>query len=156
MLPSGAHVRLKRLTLNGKIYGRDLTRTWSVLSPDADVQMRYTSTETGRIASVLHTCYDEFAADDVVPVGRLFTGIALRIVREDGSDAPVGEIGRLLVRSDRHALGDVGEGNGTRRFDDGAPLFDTQDLASLDEQGRLRIFGRSGDVVKMNGYIAST
>ncbi|MFT3726503.1 MAG: long-chain fatty acid--CoA ligase [Terricaulis sp.] len=82
--------------------------------------------------------------------GRLQFGIELKVVDDDGSDAPRdGETsGALMVRGpwvvQRYFRGatDVADANG---------WFDTGDIATLDEHGFMRITDRKKDVIKSGG-----
>jgi cyclohexanecarboxylate-CoA ligase len=81
--------------------------------------------------------------------GRALEGVAVRVVRADGSSAPVGETGALKVRGAQMALGYY-------KRPDMAPFdaegwFDTGDLAYMDEEGYIRINGRLKDIIIRGG-----
>jgi cyclohexanecarboxylate-CoA ligase len=81
--------------------------------------------------------------------GRPLEGVAVRVVRSDGSAAPVGETGLLKVRGAQMCLGYY------KRADmepyDAEGWFDTGDLAYMDEEGYIRINGRIKDVIIRGG-----
>lgn len=76
-------------------------------------------------------------------------GVELRVVDAQDQDVPVGETGRLLVRSCSNFGGYLkrAQWNGT----DAQGWFDTGDLAYLDATGYVRIAGRSKDVIIRGG-----
>lgn len=76
-------------------------------------------------------------------------GVELRVVDFDGAVLPAGQAGKLMVRSVSNFGGYLKRPhlNGT----DAEGWFDTGDLARLDEQGYVRITGRSKDVIIRGG-----
>ena len=81
--------------------------------------------------------------------GRALDGVAVKVVRADGSAAAVGETGALKVRGAQMALGYF------KRPDmepfDAEGWFDTGDLAYMDEEGYIRINGRLKDIIIRGG-----
>jgi cyclohexanecarboxylate-CoA ligase len=81
--------------------------------------------------------------------GRPIDGVAVKVVKPDGSPAPTGETGLLMVRGAQMALGYYKRPD-IEPFDaDG--WFDTGDLAYMDAEGYIRINGRIKDVVIRGG-----
>ncbi len=81
--------------------------------------------------------------------GRPLEGVEIRIVDFDGKPLPVGQTGRLLVRGAQMLLGYY------KRPDietfDAEGWFDTGDLAYADDEGYIRINGRTKDVLIRGG-----
>jgi cyclohexanecarboxylate-CoA ligase len=81
--------------------------------------------------------------------GRALDGVGIRIVDFDGKPMQVGETGRLLVRGAQMSLGYY------KRPDihtyDAEGWFDTGDLAYMDDEGYIRINGRTKDVLIRGG-----
>jgi cyclohexanecarboxylate-CoA ligase len=81
--------------------------------------------------------------------GRPLDGVAVKVTRFDGSPAPAGETGALKVRGAQMALGYY------KRPDmepfDAEGWFDTGDLAYMDEEGYIRINGRTKDIIIRGG-----
>ena len=76
-------------------------------------------------------------------------GAEVRVADAAGDDLPVGEPGRLLVRSCSNFGGYLRRPHLNATDDDG--WFDTGDLARLDDRGYIRITGRSKDVIIRGG-----
>ena len=76
-------------------------------------------------------------------------GVEVRVVDVDGAPLPTGSIGELLVRSCSNFGGYLKRPqlNAT----DPQGWFDTGDLARIDDQGYIRITGRSKDVIIRGG-----
>lgn len=76
-------------------------------------------------------------------------GVELKIVDFDGAVQPAGQAGKLMVRTVSNFGGYLKRPhlNGT----DAEGWFDTGDLARVDEQGYVRITGRSKDVIIRGG-----
>jgi cyclohexanecarboxylate-CoA ligase len=81
--------------------------------------------------------------------GRALEGVDVRVVDADGKTAALGETGRLLVRGAQMFIGYY------KRPDletfDAEGWFDTGDLAYMDDEGYVRISGRTKDVVIRGG-----
>jgi len=82
--------------------------------------------------------------------GRPLSGVEIKVVRTDGSVAPIGETGSLKVRGAQMCLGYY------KRPDmepfDAEGWFDTGDLAyRIDDEGYIRINGRSKDIIIRGG-----
>jgi benzoate-CoA ligase family protein len=92
---------------------------------------------------------------DVRPgwLGRVVPGYDARVVRDDGTDAPDGEVGALWVRGGSAALGYEGDAERTATvFRDG--WVATSDKV-LREDGVFRFEGRSDDMLKVGGIYVS-
>jgi acyl-CoA synthetase (AMP-forming)/AMP-acid ligase II/alkylation response protein AidB-like acyl-CoA dehydrogenase len=83
-------------------------------------------------------------------VGRPHPGVEIRIVGDDGSSVPEGEIGELTVRPPRMAAGYVGGETFDERLDADGYLR-TGDLARIDAEGFVWIESRVGDVINRGG-----
>jgi cyclohexanecarboxylate-CoA ligase len=81
--------------------------------------------------------------------GRPLEGVAVRVVRLDGGVAPLGETGLLMVRGAQMCLGYYKRPE-MEPFD-AEGWFDTGDLAYMDDDGYIRINGRTKDVVIRGG-----
>jgi cyclohexanecarboxylate-CoA ligase len=81
--------------------------------------------------------------------GRPVEGVAVKVVRMDGSPASVGERGLLKVRGAQMFLGYY------KREDmepfDAEGWFDTGDMAYMDDEGYIRIDGRIKDIIIRGG-----
>jgi amino acid adenylation domain-containing protein len=90
----------------------------------------------------------EIASDRTVPVpiGRAASGDRVWAVRDDGSEAGVGEEGELLVSGPTVSLGYWG------RPPLGDAPYRTGDIVRLDEAGQFVYVGRRDQMVKIRGY----
>jgi cyclohexanecarboxylate-CoA ligase len=81
--------------------------------------------------------------------GRPLDGVAVKVLRMDGSPAQVGERGLLKVRGAQMCLGYY------KRPDmepfDAEGWFDTGDMAYMDDEGYIRIDGRIKDIIIRGG-----
>ena len=85
-----------------------------------------------------------------VSVGKPVGDFQLRVVDEEGREAPAGRVGEILVRGSSVTPGYFeDEEENRRRFRDG--WFRTGDLGTLDAEGRLFITGRIKDLIIVNG-----
>jgi len=86
----------------------------------------------------------EFGDRKLGAVGRPYPDVELIVRRDDGSPAPVGERGEILVRSPFRM-----DGTGDGRFIDG--YLRTGDLGYLDSDGFLWVEGRVSDMINRGG-----
>lgn len=109
----------------------------------------YGMTETASTVTVLN---DEDHMDDTLldSVGKPVIGVALRIVREDGSECAAGETGEVVVRSCTTMRGYRRDPQRTAEvLEDG--WYYTRDLGFLDDRGYLHIRGRKDDMIISGG-----
>jgi cyclohexanecarboxylate-CoA ligase len=99
--------------------------------------------------AVTTTLLDDDPQRSVDTDGYPLPGTEVKIVDINGGDLPVGETGRLLVRSSSNFGGYLKRPQLNATDVDG--WFDTGDLARLDEHGYIRITGRSKDVIIRGG-----
>ena len=84
-------------------------------------------------------------------VGLPVPGVALRIATKDGSDAPQGGLGEVLVRGPHLMMGYLDDPAGTAAaFSDG--WLKTGDLGRLDAHGRLEVVERIKDLIIRSGH----
>ncbi len=83
-------------------------------------------------------------------VGRPHPGVAIKVVAEDGTAAPLDTVGELLVRPPRMASGYAGGDSLDDRLDPEGYVR-TGDFARIDGDGFVWIEGRIGDVINRGG-----
>ena len=81
--------------------------------------------------------------------GRVLEGVGVKVVDFDGQPLPAGRTGRLLVRGAQMFLGYYKRPD-IQTFD-AEGWFDTGDLAYMDDEGYIRINGRTKDVLIRGG-----
>ncbi|WPJ98662.1 fatty acid CoA ligase family protein [Pseudomonas putida] len=115
----------------------------------AEVQIAYGMTETSPVS--LQTG----AADDlerrVTSVGRTQPRLESKVVDAEGNNVPRGEIGELCTRGYSVMLGYWNNPKATAESIDAEGWMHTGDLAVMDEQGYVRIVGRSKDMIIRGG-----
>jgi long-chain acyl-CoA synthetase len=84
-------------------------------------------------------------------VGRALPGVELRLVRPDGTEAPVGEEGEIRVRSRSATSGYLTAGGEHNPVDPDGWLR-TGDLGKLDDDGYLYITGRLKNIIICGGF----
>ncbi len=107
------------------------------------VYSNYNATEAGMIA----TATPEDLRHDPRSAGQPVRGCQLRILGEDGTELPTGEVGQIAVLNstpfEGYTHGD------TKDHHDGYML--TGDLGRLDDEGRLQVEGRVDDMIISGG-----
>ncbi|MDF3926225.1 fatty acid CoA ligase family protein [Pseudomonas putida] len=115
----------------------------------AEVQIAYGMTETSPVS--LQTG----AADDlerrVTSVGRTQPRLESKVVDAEGNTVPRGEIGELCTRGYSVMLGYWNNPKATAESIDAEGWMHSGDLAVMDEQGYVRIVGRSKDMIIRGG-----
>ncbi len=84
-------------------------------------------------------------------IGRAVADVRLRIVNSDGNDLASSEVGELWINSPARMTGYLDEAEQTREVL-AAEWFKTGDLASIDDEGFVRIEGRLKDIILRGGY----
>ncbi|MGN1349550.1 MAG: AMP-binding protein, partial [Anaerovoracaceae bacterium] len=101
------------------------------------------------------TCGVLCPEDEVITVGSPVTNVTVAVLSEDGKTLPPGEKGELIVCGDRLFRGymNLPEKNKEVFFEyEGKRAFRTGDVACWTKDGRIRIFGRDDDMVKVRGH----
>lgn len=100
-------------------------------------------------AACTHSPHDT-EPDRLRRLGRPLPGVAVRIVAEDGTDRPKGEIGEILLSGPTLSHGYYRDDEMTRTaLRDG--WLRTGDRGSVDERGSIMFHGRLKDVLKVGG-----
>jgi long-chain acyl-CoA synthetase len=85
-------------------------------------------------------------------VGPPVWGVEQRVVDEQGTPVATGTVGELHVRGHGVMSGYFGRPDATRAVIDSAGWFATGDLASVDEDGFVKIVDRKKDLIIRNGH----
>ncbi|MDD2135704.1 fatty acid CoA ligase family protein [Pseudomonas kurunegalensis] len=115
----------------------------------AEVQIAYGMTETSPVS--LQTGPDDDLERRVTSVGRTQPRLENKVVDVHGNTVPRGEIGELCTRGYSVMLGYWNNPKATAESIDGEGWMHTGDLAVMDEQGYVRIVGRSKDMIIRGG-----
>ncbi|MGX9118482.1 AMP-binding protein [Mesorhizobium sp. BHbsci] len=152
--PADAFRSLRVARIGGeKVSWTDIALLRKTVSSTCLIQIGYSSTETTGSQWFLPQDWPEEGVS--VPVGWLLPGITFAIVDERGRPVQLGESGELLIRSPYVLLGHWENGAVVPAESDpddpDLRIFATGDLVQLDSHGLLRIVGRKGRQIKING-----
>ncbi|NQD95792.1 AMP-binding protein, partial [Pseudomonas sp. CrR25] len=114
-----------------------------------EVQIAYGMTETSPVS--LQTAADDELELRVTSVGRTQPQLESKIVDADGRILPRGETGELCTRGYSVMLGYWNNPQATAQAVDAGRWMHSGDLAVMDEQGYVRIVGRSKDMIIRGG-----
>jgi HIP---CoA ligase len=112
----------------------------------------YGLTETCGIVSMCR--YDDSLETVATTAGRVLPGLELKVLASDGSSAPAGAEGEILVRGYAIMKGYFGEEQETAATIDADGWLHTGDIGVLDSQGRVRITDRMKDMFIVGGFNA--
>lgn len=115
----------------------------------AEVQIAYGMTETSPVS--LQTGPDDELELRVTTVGRTQPHLETKIVDEHGRMVPRGQVGELCTRGYSVMLGYWNNPKATAEAIDRARWMHTGDLAVMDDNGYVRIVGRSKDMIIRGG-----
>jgi len=115
----------------------------------AEVQIAYGMTETSPVS--LQTGASDDLEHRVTSVGRTQPRLENKVIDADGNTLPRGEIGELCTRGYSVMLGYWNNPKATAESIDEEGWMHTGDLAVMDEQGYVRIVGRSKDMIIRGG-----
>ena len=116
---------------------------------EAAYSVRYSSTESGGVGTL--TAFDAPDEDALFTVGRPREGIDLAVRDEEGNELPLGEVGEVTLRSPAVMSEYWKDPDATAVAIRDGWLY-TQDLGFMDEDGRLRLAGRSKEMFIRGGY----
>jgi long-chain acyl-CoA synthetase len=123
--------------------------------PAAELQQGYGLTETSPILTTLDMEEHREALrtgkfDRLKSIGRPVFGVDLRIVDDDGREAPPGEAGEIVVRGPNVTAGYLNRPDEiARAFRNG--WFHTGDVARMDAEGYLYLLDRKKDMIITGG-----
>ncbi len=147
-----ASLRIVRIA-GERILWDDIAAVRAVAPSGCRVQVSYSSTET----TGSQWFPGQPAPEDGVgvPAGYLLPGIAYAVLGEDGRPVPPGGTGELVIRSEYVALGHWCDGDVVPLATDPehprCRILPTGDLVTVAPDGLVRIVGRKGRQLKING-----
>lgn len=136
----------------GEALSVENAKAWAAAAPNSRIDNQYGPTETTVVATGFHWLEREAVSypNCIVPIGKPFSGVTVRIVGEDGNDVAPGEAGELLVGGDQTVPGYWRDELLTReKFVDG--FYRTGDLVRSLPSGDLSFIGRVDDQLKVLG-----
>ena len=145
---------LRILRMGGeKVLWTDLGLARRAVKPSCFIQVSYLSTETTGTQWFVPR---EWREDGVsVPVGYLLPGISYAVVDENEKSVPCDEVGELVIKSKYVMLGYWEDGQLSPALsapdDSKSRIYRTGDLVVVDAHGLVRIVGRKGRQLKING-----
>jgi acyl-CoA synthetase (AMP-forming)/AMP-acid ligase II/alkylation response protein AidB-like acyl-CoA dehydrogenase len=153
--PVGEH-RIRMFTFTGAPMNQPLRQRLRAAFPGASMTLMFGLTECKRVA--IHDPDGDLLRPD--SVGRALPDTEILIVAEDGTPAPAGAVGEIVVRGPHVMQGywrapELTATRFRRHPDTGEVLLFTGDYGSLDEEGYLTFFGRRDDIYKQNGMRVS-
>ncbi len=114
-----------------------------------DIVIGYGQTECSPINSM--TAIDDSLEARVTTVGRPHTNWEMKILREDGEIADIGETGEVCARGYGVMIGYWGDEEKTRDAIDDDGWMHSGDLGEMDEHGYVKITGRIKDMIIRGG-----
>ena len=147
-LPERYAIKPRRFTSAGE-YLDPKVRQWFQERFGAAISDQYGLTEIGMILGNY-----PFMLEKPGSMGRPLPGFDVRLISEDGREAPRGETGIIAVRKNDYFLGKgywKQPEKWTSCFINGE-WFSTSDLAALDEDGYYFYKGRNDDVISSGGH----
>ncbi len=149
---------LKTVVFAGEVMPNRQLNMWRKALPDCLYSNLYGPTEI----TVDCTCYmvdREFADNDPLPIGYERHNMRVLILRDDGTEASVGETGELCVIGSQLALGYWNAPEETAKAFTANPLnkafyeelYHTGDLAYKEADGLIQYVGRKDSQIKLRG-----
>src|SRR3954469_17819528 len=115
----------------------------------AALATRYSCTEAG---IGLGTAFDDPEEDAIISVGRPHASVELALVDEHEQRVPAGAVGEVCLRSDAMMSGYWRDPDQTAAAFTADGFVKTGDLGWIDDDGRLRLVGRSKEMYVRGGY----
>jgi len=143
----GKRLSLRLILCGGAYVPEDLLRSARQRLPSTLTSVIWGMTEGIGCGSRPETPKERVVTTD----GQPFLGTELRILREDGSEAPAGKQGELVMRGPQRFLGYFNR----PELDDEVFLeggwFRTGDVATIDAEGYVKITGRQKEIIIRGG-----
>lgn len=146
---------LRTVLFAGEVFPTRHLRTMMRLVPDAAFYNLYGPTETN--VCTFHRVDAPPDEDAAVPIGRPLPGTEAVVLREDGTEAPPGEVGELLIHGPTVMRGYWGDPERTAvalvpNPRGAGTAYRTGDLVRARPDGALDFLGRRDSQVKSRGY----
>ncbi len=139
---------LRYVTQAGGAMSPEHTRRLMEVLSGKQIFVMYGATE----ASARLTYLDPAALPDKVgSIGRAIPNVEVRVLKDDGSEAAVGEQGELVARGSNMMSGYWGDPEETAKVL-GPEGYRTGDLGRRDEEGFLYVVGRKKDMIKAGAH----
>jgi 4-coumarate--CoA ligase len=84
-------------------------------------------------------------------VGEIVANTEVKIIKEDGTEAEVGEAGEILARGPQITMGYLGNDKATRETYTADGWLHTGDQGAIDEEGIIHILDRIKEMIKVKG-----
>jgi acyl-coenzyme A synthetase/AMP-(fatty) acid ligase/thioesterase domain-containing protein len=139
------------------LYGQDIVCAARHLTGDWRIVHGLSSTETGVIANLIYGPSSQ-TKQGILPVGRVVRDTTVRIERDDGTIAGIGETGEIVVSSRFLALGYWNDRTATESafrtdpMEPGLRIFRSGDLGRWSADGTLQHLGRNNRKIKLRGF----
>jgi long-chain acyl-CoA synthetase len=119
-----------------------------VLPSHTEIVIMYGATEAAARLSYLEPTR---FADKMESIGKAIPGVELKVVKEDGNDASVGEVGELVARGSNIMPGYLNKAEATAKALVNG-WYHTCDQAYQDDEGYFFVVGRQDDLLKVGGH----
>jgi amino acid adenylation domain-containing protein len=160
-LAAGPFDRLRVALFIGEALPAEWAVEWRRHQPEVPIWNTYGPTEAAIFCTAFAVDVDApLVPGQPVPIGVASTDCELFVLNDDGHLAAAGEVGRLMITGSQLAHGYWRAPEITAKAfrpnpfkaDLGTVMYDTGDLATLDEAGLLSWRGRADSQVKVRGY----
>ena len=141
---------LRLLGHAGSAIAIELIRQAHEVFPDAELAQFYGATETSSVVTRLRREEATLGTDLAGSCGQPAVGVAVRIIRPDGIECDVGEVGEVIVRSNAVTIGywnDVKASTDALR----GGWYHTGDLGYLNDRKYLFVVDRAKDMIVSGG-----
>ena len=150
---------LKKVVFSGSVISGRYLRVWQQALPDTVFINQYGPTEA-TASCTYYIVRDEAADDTVLPIGKPYRNYTVRVLREDGTLADVGETGEICIFGPCLALGYYNNPEKTAESFVSSPLctaytermYRTGDYGSVSQDGDLLFHGRMDRQIKHMGH----
>jgi acyl-coenzyme A synthetase/AMP-(fatty) acid ligase len=139
---------LRYITFAGESTSFEDIKKLNAIAPHIKIFVMYGQTEASARLSYLEP---DLIFQKVGSIGKGIPGVTLRVVTEDGMEAPPGEIGEIIASGDNIMKGYWNNEEETNSVIKDGWLY-TGDLAVTDEDGYIYVKGRKDDVIKYFGH----